>query len=270
MDEINISKLHVRANHGVFVSEKELGQNFYLDIKIKLNYYPATINEDLNKSVHYGELADFCIAEFTSVSYDLIETAAIKLADAVLNTYQLIEEIEITVHKPEAPVAHSFDDIAVKTIRRRSKAYVALGSNIGDSKKYFDYALNHLNENEAIKVLRESKRITTKAYGLEDQADFLNSIVEIETYMSAVDLLRELNKIEQECDRRREIHWGPRTLDLDILLYNDEQIYEENLIVPHYDMHNRKFIISAMCELAPYFVHPRLNATMDELLKQLS
>ncbi len=269
MDKINIKQLHIRANHGVFASEKELGQNFYLDIEAKLHFYQATIEEDLEKSVHYGELASFAVAEFTKLSYDLIETAASNLAIAILNTYELIDEITITVHKPEAPVEYSFKDISVTKTMKRNRVYIALGSNLGDSNAYFDYAIDQLNCYSAVNKIYETNRVTTKAYGLEEQSDFLNSIVQLETYLSPQDLLLLLQSIEFACNRKREVRWGPRTLDLDILFYNNEIIDEDNLIIPHYDLHNRQFILKPLVELCPHRLHPRLNQTMQELLLAL-
>ncbi len=269
MNTIEIKKLHVRANHGVFDSEKDLGQNFYIDIKAHLNFYPSTINENLEKSVHYGEMADLISRTFKSQSHDLIETAAYELAITILNEYELINELTITVHKPEAPVNHSYDDIAVSVSLKRNKVYVAMGSNIGDGHNYFEFALNKLNQTNHTKVIAEASRITTKAYGLTDQPDFLNSMLELETYLQPNDLLTFLNEIEADCERKREIKWGPRTLDLDIIFYNNEIINTQNLVVPHYDLHKRDFVLSPMVELNPHFIHPRLNHTMIELLDTL-
>lgn len=269
MDKIIIKKLHIRANHGVFPAEKTLGQNFYLDIEADLNFYEASIEEDLTKSVHYGEMTEYIVEQFTKKKYDLIETAAIKLADSLLNKYPIISQVKLVVHKPEAPVAHSFEDIAVSSKRKRNQAFISLGSNKGTSSEYFDYAVDKLNLNPAVNVIHETKRITTKAYGLENQADFLNSIIEVETYLEAVDLLQLLNEIEKDCKRTREVHWGPRTLDLDILFYNQLIMSTKQLTLPHYDFHNRAFMLSQFCEINPHYVHPRLNKTIIELLTAL-
>jgi dihydroneopterin aldolase/2-amino-4-hydroxy-6-hydroxymethyldihydropteridine diphosphokinase len=102
-----------------------------------------------------------------------------------------------------------------------------------------------------------------------EQDDFLNGAVEIETLLPPLELLEELHRLEQNANRERKIHWGPRTLDLDILLYDAEIISMEQLMVPHPDMLNRTFVLEPMAEIAPYLRHPLEGKTMMQLLKEL-
>ena len=102
-----------------------------------------------------------------------------------------------------------------------------------------------------------------------EQDEFLNGVLRVRTLLSPEDLLDRLHILEQAADRKRIVHWGPRTLDLDILFYDNEIFDTEELHVPHIDMENRDFVLKPMVEIAPYFRHPVLNQTMSQLLKKL-
>ena len=116
--------------------------------------------------------------------------------------------------------------------------------------------------------MRVSTLIETKAYGGATQEDFINGVLECETLYSPERLLLRLQEEEQLADRKREIHWGPRTLDLDVLFYEDEIWDKAHLTIPHPDMINRDFVLKPMAELAPNFVHPIYRCTMRALLQQ--
>lgn len=94
----------------------------------------------------------------------------------------------------------------------------------------------------------------------------MNGVMEIDTLWSPEELLEQLHEIEAAAERKREIHWGPRTLDLDILFYDKEIVETKDLQIPHVDMHNRYFVLKPLSELAPYFRHPTLGKTVSELL----
>ena len=115
------------------------------------------------------------------------------------------------------------------------------------------------------RVKNVSSVIETKPYGGVEQDDFLNGVVEIETMYSPYALLDFLHELEQKADRKREIHWGPRTLDLDIIFYDDEISDDVNLTIPHPDMQNRDFVVLPMCELAPNYIHPVFGKKMSDL-----
>ena len=120
-----------------------------------------------------------------------------------------------------------------------------------------------------IVVEKVSGYLVTEPYGGVEQDEFLNGVLRVRTLLSPEDLLDRLHILEQAADRKRIVHWGPRTLDLDILLYDNEIIDTEELHVPHIDMENRDFVLKPMVEIAPYFRHPVLNQTMSQLLKKL-
>ena len=117
--------------------------------------------------------------------------------------------------------------------------------------------------------MRCSKLLVTKPYGGVEQDDFLNGAIEIETLLSPMELLTFLQQLEQEAHRERKVHWGPRTLDLDILFYDDLILDTPDLHIPHADMANREFVLQPLSDIAGDFRHPVINETVDALLAAL-
>lgn len=135
-------------------------------------------------------------------------------------------------------------------------AYIALGSNLHTPLEQLKRALNALAQLPQTQLMAVSSFYRSKPLGPQDQPDYLNAVVEISTALSPLALLDELQRIENEQGRVRLRRWGERTLDLDILLYGDEIIQTERLTVPHYDMHNREFVIVPLAEIAPNLILP--------------
>ena len=268
-DKIKIEDLEVFANHGVFPEENTLGQKFVVSAVLFTDTRMAGKTDDLTASIHYGEVSAFITEFLQKNTYQLLERAAEELAEALLLEWDRIEKISIEIKKPWAPVRLPLKTVSVKIERGWHTAYIALGSNIGDSKMYLDNAVKALNELPTSKVEVVSEYLVTPPYGVTDQPDFLNGCLKLQTLLYPEELLRELNRIEQEAGRERIIHWGPRTLDLDILFYDNEIIDTVELHVPHIDMENRDFVLKPMVEIAPYLRHPVLNLTMEQLLKKL-
>ena len=269
MDQIKIENLEIYAYHGVFPEEKEKGQKFYINATLNTDLRKAGITDDLTTSTHYGEVALLLNEKMTEKSYNLIERAAEVCAEAVLLKFPLVKGITLELRKPEAPIPLPFESVSVVIYRGWKKAYVALGSNMGDREAHLDGAVKSLSEDPKIRVNKVADYIVTKPYGGVEQDDFLNSAVAIETLYSPEELLDKLHEIESAHARERIIHWGPRTLDLDILLYEDVVMDTPDLIIPHKDMHNREFVLKPMAEIAPYEKHPILGQTMEQLLKSL-
>ena len=136
------------------------------------------------------------------------------------------------------------------------KAYISIGSNIEDRLHHLKGAIEALHSTDGVSVLSVSSIYETAPVGYTDQADFLNVVIGVETRLDPFDLLAACQKIELELGRVRDVRWGPRTADLDILLYNNDNIETENLIVPHPRMHERAFVLIPLLEIAPDVVHP--------------
>ena len=270
MDQIKIENLEIYAYHGVFPEEKEKGQKFYINATLETDLRTAGKTDDLTASTHYGEVALLLHKKMTEKSYDLIERAAEVCAEAVLKEFPLVRSITLELRKPKAPIPLPFESVSVVICRGWKRAYVALGSNMGDSKAHLDGAVEALQADEKIRVLKVADYIVTKPYGGVEQDDFVNSAMAVETLYSPEELLDRLHEIEIDHARERIIHWGPRTLDLDILLYEDVVMDTPDLISPHKDMHNREFVLEPMREIAPYEKHPLLGQTMEQLLKTLT
>ena len=130
-------------------------------------------------------------------------------------------------------------------------SYLSLGSNIGDRLEYLSQAVRLLNELETISVVNVSSVYETAAWGLVNQPDFYNIVLEITTNLSPKRLLTECQKIEQTLDRTRAIHWGPRTIDIDILLYEKVELNDESLTIPHKYLLKRPFVTIPLAEIAP-------------------
>ncbi|RUT57576.1 2-amino-4-hydroxy-6-hydroxymethyldihydropteridine diphosphokinase [Clostridium botulinum] len=137
-------------------------------------------------------------------------------------------------------------------------AYVAFGSNIGEKENYIKRALEKIEE-RGMKIIKVSSIYETEPYGVLDQDSFLNGVVKIETNLTPEDLIGELLHIEKQLDRVRERRWGPRTIDLDIIFYDDLIINEKDLVIPHKDMENREFVLKPLCDIDENFIHPVLK-----------
>ncbi len=146
-------------------------------------------------------------------------------------------------------------------------AYIALGANLGDRAASLRAALERM---EALGVVEAvSPFLDTEPVGYTAQPRFLNAVARLRTSLSPEALLRELLAIEAALGRVREVHWGPRTLDLDLLLYDDLVRDEPTLTVPHPRLHERRFVLAPLAALAPDLIHPTLNRSVSDLLNGL-
>ena len=268
-DEIRIEELEIFAHHGVYDFETENGQTFYVNAILYTDTYKAGKTDELADSTNYGEVCAFITEFLTAHTYKLLEAAAENVAEAILLTFSLVKGISFEIRKPEAPIPLPFGSVSVKIERFWHTAYIALGSNMGEKEKYLDMALEQFKQNPKMKLLKTAAYIETEPYGGVEQDVFVNSICKVETMYSPYDLLDELHRIEQLAQRKREIHWGPRTLDLDIIYYDDLVMAEDDLIIPHADMENRTFVLEPLCEIAPYLRHPVTGLATKQMLDKL-
>lgn len=130
------------------------------------------------------------------------------------------------------------------------KSYLSLGSNIGNTRKNIDSALQNLQQDSKIKIIKKSSYYKTEPVGYKDQEWFLNIVIEIETTYTPYELLKKCNEIEKELKRERVIRWGPRTIDIDILLYENFTSTDESLTIPHPRMTERGFVMIPLFEIA--------------------
>ena len=254
-DQIRIEELEVYAHHGVYPEENEKGQHFYVNATLYTNTRPAGIADDLRLSTNYGEVCQF-ITEFMQ-------------QHEVLQHFPLVQGLDLEIRKPEAPIPLPFGSVSVAIHREWHEAYIAVGSNMGDSREHIAKALGQLEKHKDIQVTKVSGLLETLPYGGVEQDNFVNGMFEIRTLLTPEELLRELHKIEASEGRERKIHWGPRTLDLDIIFYDDLIYSSEDLVIPHVDMENRYFVLKPLSELAPNFRHPITHKTVAQILAEL-
>lgn len=265
MNYISIENLKVFAHHGVFPEETKHGQDFFVSAKLYLDTTAASHGDCLEKSVNYGDVCHRITTLMQEKTFRLIESAAEYLAQTILSEYPLLTGIELTLDKPHAPVGLPFENIGIHIIRNWHEACLGIGSNMGDKEEFLNFALKRLDETPGCQVMKVSDFIVTAPYGGVEQDDFLNGAVLLRTFLEPSELLDLLHKIEAEAGRERLIHWGPRTLDLDILLYDDLVTEQPDLIIPHPDMTNRGFVMTPLSQIAGYKIHPLLKQRISEI-----
>ena len=268
-DEIIISGLKVFAWHGVYEEEQEKGQNFIINAKFRLDTTKAGESDSLEDSVDYAKICLF-INDFMRINrFNLLETVANQMARKLLAKFSQVQSVELEVEKPEAPIPVPFQTVSVKIERSWHRTYIATGSNIGDSEDIIANALENLDADENCRVLRKSQMYRSRAYGGVEQDDFCNSVFCMDTLYSPIELLTRLQQEEKEAGRERLVRWGPRTLDLDIIYYDDLILERDHLRIPHVDMTNRDFVLLPLSEIAPYKRHPILGLTTLEMLGRI-
>ena len=269
LDKIEIKELEVFANHGVYPEENVLGQKFVISATLFTRTRLAGLTDELSASINYGEVSHMITDFLQKNTYKLLEAAVENLAEMLLLSLPLLKKITLRIEKPWAPVGLPLKTVAVEITRGWHTAYVAFGSNMGDKKKYLDDAIQGLRDMKEIVVEKVSEYLVTEPYGDVEQDEFLNGVLKMRTLLTPGELLVRLHQLEQAANRERIIHWGPRTLDLDILFYDQEIIDMPDLHIPHIDLHNRDFVLVPMNQIAPYLRHPVLNQTISQLLDSL-
>ena len=270
LDRVRILDLEVFANHGVFPEENALGQKFVISAVLYTDTRPAGQTDDLTLSVHYGEVSQR-IREFVEGNtWKLLETVAEKLAFELLVSFPRVRKIRLEIRKPWAPVRLPLKTVAVEIERQWHRAYIALGSNMGEKREHLEHAVELLKETPGCRVTAVSDFITTAPYGYLEQDDFLNGCLELDTLLAPEELLFRLHEIEQSEKRERVIHWGPRTLDLDIIFYDDLVLDTDTLHIPHVEMHKRDFVLRPLAQIAPWKRHPLSGRTVAEMLDAVS
>ena len=226
----------------------------------------AGLADELGLSTNYGVVCRFLHTFLTEHTYKLIETAAERASEALLLQFPHVRQVTMELKKPEAPITVPFGSVSVKITRGWRRVYIACGSNIGDKRAHLSAAVDALLADKRCRVLRVSDWVETTPYGGVEQADYLNGALSIETLYTPEELLLLLQGIEKAEARERKERWGPRTLDLDILLYEGRVMDTEKLTIPHKDMQNRDFVLKPLAQIAPYERHPVLEKSVMELL----
>jgi len=249
-DRIVLQGVSARGFHGVLDAEKRDGQDFVVDVMLEVDLRRAGRSDLLAHTVNYAEVAADIVAVITGPSLDLIEKLADRIAAAALRR-PLVQAVEVTVHKPQAPVGVSFGDVKVVVERRRHEPVViALGANIGAVQATLEAAVRELAAVDGIRVTAVSKLYESDPVGGPEQPVYLNAVVLARTRLAAFALLAELHRIEADHGRVRETRWGARSLDLDLIQYGDPESDSDlvsndaGLMLPHPRAYERTFVLA--------------------------
>jgi dihydroneopterin aldolase/2-amino-4-hydroxy-6-hydroxymethyldihydropteridine diphosphokinase len=198
-----------------------------------------------------------------------LEAAAENLAQFILTYFHKVERVKLIIKKPWAPIGKTVKYVAVELDRRWHNTFIALGSNIGNKRENIANATEYINIAKHTKVVRVSPLYETEPVGYTDQDNFVNGALQAKTLLSPKELITFLLDIEKKLKRERVIKWGPRTIDLDVLLYHDIITSFEEIIIPHPRMQDRMFVLEPLSNIAPYVMHPILNKRIYELKESL-
>lgn len=281
-DAITLTGLTVYGYHGVFDFERREGQNFIVDVTLHTDTRAAAASDALIDTADYGTLAEDIAAIIAGEPLNLIETLAERIAEHCLT---VAASATVTVHKPAAPVPAAFDDVSV-TITRPApeapagwlpdtapeapgayaetaglQAVLGLGANLGQPLQALRAALSALHTHPDISVDAASTAFATKPVGGIDQPDFTNAVAIVTTELSPLQLLGVCQGIELAHGRTRELRWGPRTLDIDLIRCSRPGALDDaaaeitcetgQLVLPHPRAAERAFVLAPWAQLRP-------------------
>lgn len=267
MDRIQINGLRVVTTIGVLPHEREIAQPLQVDLSLHVDLNDAGFSDELGDTANYGAVSE-AIADLARESKDLLlERLAHKMAEVALG-FDRVHAVDITLTKLRPPIPEDVASSAVHVHRSRRglsvplrhshRAVIALGSNLGDRVGFLRYAVSQLEGIVSLSQVFE----TDPVGGPDDQGPYLNMAALIETELDPYALIRRLQRIEAEAGRQRVIHWGPRTLDLDLLFYDDVTITGAELTVPHPRFAERRFVLAPLSEVAPEYCPDRWEESL--------
>ncbi len=257
MDRIEISGLRVMTLVGVLPHEREASQPLELDIILEGDLRDAGMSDDLADTAHYGFVAERAAAIARETKDELLERLVHRIAEDAL-TVDRVEAVEVVVRKLRPPIPEDIQFTAVRIRRTRAdlqipartshRAIVALGSNLGDRVAFLKLAVEELGNS----LIAQSQVFETAPVGGPDnQGAYLNMVVAVETSLDPFAMLRRCQRIEALALRQRIVHWGPRTLDVDLLFFDDVTIGSPELTIPHPRYAERRFVLTPLSEVAP-------------------
>jgi dihydroneopterin aldolase/2-amino-4-hydroxy-6-hydroxymethyldihydropteridine diphosphokinase len=282
MDSIKLTGISAEGIHGVLDFEHEKPQPFVVDAELFLDVSKAGRSDDLADTVDYGQIASRIVSVIEGEHVDLIETLAERIASSILQT-AAIKRVKLTVHKPQAPIRVPFDDVSVSIERSRiadaggglgsgldggldaadnagadsHHVVIAMGGNIGDPVRAMRSALVAIDAVPGNQIIGISPLFKTHAWGMEDGTpDFFNAVVEITTTLTPQTLLNTLQLVEAAHGRSREVHWGSRPLDLDIIDFDGIVSFDPALTLPHPRAWQRAFVLAPLLALEPEYSLP--------------
>jgi dihydroneopterin aldolase/2-amino-4-hydroxy-6-hydroxymethyldihydropteridine diphosphokinase len=256
VDVIEIRGLRVMAVVGVLPHEREAAQPLQIDLAVHSDLRSAGRSDELDDTVNYGALCESVSATVRESKDLLLERVAQRIADTVLS-FPRVDSVEVTLSKLRPPIPELVEASAVRITRSlqieselaplQHEAIVALGSNLGDRIGYLRQAVQSLGAVMRLSQIYE----TAPVGGPGDQGAYLNMVAAVATDLDPFAMLRRLQRIEAEANRQRIVHWGPRTLDLDLLFYDDFVIASPDLTIPHPRYAQRRFVLAPLSDVSP-------------------
>jgi len=255
-DRIEINGIRAVTIVGALPHEREFPQPLTIDVSFDVDLRDAGRTDELGDTVHYGLVADR-VVEVVEESKDiLLERLVARIADEVL-TFDRVDAVDVKLTKVRPPIAVDAVDTAVRIRRSRAetdvvahtinRAHIALGSNLGDRASFLRLGVRGLGTVTKMSDVYE----TDPVGGPDDQGHYLNMVVEVETSLDPFALLRRCQRIEGEAMRQRLVHWGPRTLDLDIVSFDGVSLTSDELTIPHPRFAERRFVLQPLADIAP-------------------
>jgi dihydroneopterin aldolase/2-amino-4-hydroxy-6-hydroxymethyldihydropteridine diphosphokinase len=263
VDLIRIEGLRLMTVVGVLPHEREAAQPLQVDLTLFADLEDAAKSDELDDTANYGAVAEAVASTVTAANDLLLERLAGRIAEVALS-FPRVEAVDVRLTKLRPPIPVDVSATSVELHRTRASldwphdhtAYVALGTNLGDRVAHLREAVEHLAP------VRVSDVYETAPVGGPEQGPYLNMVVEVRTELDPFALVRRLQRLEESAGRQRVVHWGPRTLDCDLILFDEIEIRSEFLTLPHPRFAERRFVLEPLAELAP----ERCPAGWDERL----
>lgn len=256
MDRIELTGLRAVGWHGVAEHERRDGQEFVVDVTLHCDTRGPARSDDLADTVDYAAVAHAAVELISGPPVDLIETLADRIAQRTLRIAAsapvAVRSVEVTVHKPSAPIPLAFTDVSVTARRRQPVPVVlALGSNVGDRERALRQAVGDLRQIEGLNVTGVSDPVQSEPVGGVSQDRYLNAVLTADCTLSPWELLRACQRLEDRAGRVRAQRWGPRTLDIDVISFGNRASGHQRLTLPHPRAHERAFVLMPWAQLDP-------------------
>ncbi|MGF1646941.1 MAG: 2-amino-4-hydroxy-6-hydroxymethyldihydropteridine diphosphokinase [Kineosporiaceae bacterium] len=255
LDTVTVRGIEAVGRHGVLAPERRDGQPFSCDVTLHVDTRRAGTRDDLAETVDYSVVAQAAHAVLAGPPRDLVETVAAEIADVVLADPR-VAAVDVTVHKPRAPIPVPFADVSVTVHRTRADvrlgqepldpvpAVVALGSNLGDRADMLLGGAHALARTRGVEIAAVSPVVESEPLGGPGgQSAYLNAVLLLRTRLSPLALLHACQDAEAAQERRRDVRWGPRTLDVDLLTWGDVVASAATLELPHPRAGERGFVL---------------------------
>jgi dihydroneopterin aldolase/2-amino-4-hydroxy-6-hydroxymethyldihydropteridine diphosphokinase len=259
MDRILVDDLRVMCVIGALAHEREAAQPLRIDLSVGVDLADAGRSDDLDDTVNYGLVAERVTEMAMASKYVLLERLATEIADIVLS-FDRVDDVEVTVTKLRPPVPNDLATTAVHIARSRAHpapsaahghtVIVALGSNLGDREAHLRLAVDQLDRLGQVTAMSDVYE-TEPIGGPDEQGAYLNMVAVVATALDPFAFLRRCQRIEVLARRERLVHWGPRTLDVDVLFFDDVVVESPELSLPHPRVHERRFVLAPLADVAP-------------------